>query len=97
MKTGQVLIFVKDVYGLGDNPFTFKQVKNFISKDLIEYKNRFKIIKAPNITDIFYGRKVGYNIKKINLDKNIQKISATKIRKKLRKLKKIKPIIQVKG
>jgi adenylate kinase family enzyme len=87
--TGQVLIFVKDVHKLGDNPFSFSQVKNFISKDLVEFKNRFKIIKAPNITNIFYGRKVGYKIKKINLDKNIQKISATKIRKKLRKLKKL--------
>ena len=87
--TGQVLIFVKDVHKLGDNPFSFSQVKNFISKDLVEFKNRFKIIKAPNITNIFYGRKVGYKIKKINLDKNIQKISATKIRKKLRNLKKL--------
>lgn len=90
IRTGQVLIFVKDVYRQGDNPFSFKQVKNFILKDLIEFKNRFKVIKAPNITNIFYGRKVGYKIKKINLDKNIQKISATKIRKKLRKLKKTK-------
>ena len=30
-----------------------------------------------------------YKIEKINLDKDIQKISATKIRKKLRKLKKL--------
>jgi hypothetical protein len=40
---------------------------------------------APNISEISYGRTVGYKIKKIKLNKNIENISATKIRKKLRK------------
>ena len=39
----------------------------------------------PNISNIYYGRKVGYKIEKINLSKKIQKISATKIRKNLRR------------
>ena len=30
--------------------------------------------------DIFYGRGVGYNIEEIELNKEIQEISATKIR-----------------
>ena len=30
--------------------------------------------------DVFYGRGVGYNIEELVLDKNIQEISATKIR-----------------
>ena len=80
-ETGQVLIFVKDVHGLGDNPFTFIQVKKNIDEDLKDFKFRYKVLKVPNITNIFYGRKVGYKIKKINLSKEIQKISATKIRK----------------
>ena len=36
-----------------------------------------------NISEICYGRTVGYKIKKIKLNKNIENISATKIRKKL--------------
>ena len=88
-ETGQVLIFVKDVHRLEDNPFTFNQVKKKIDEDLKDFKFRYKVLKAPNITNIFYGRKVGYKIKKINLSKEIQKISATKIRKKLRLLKKL--------
>ena len=39
---------------------------------------------APNISEICYGRTVGYKITKIKLSKDIQNISATKIRKKLR-------------
>lgn len=93
IKVGQTLIYVKDVNKLGDNPFTFNQVRKIINKDLEQdFKNRYKILKAPNISHIFYGRKVGYKIKRINLDKKIENISATKIRKKLRKLKILKNV-----
>ena len=37
----------------------------------------------PNITNICYGRGVGYKIEEIVLPKKIQLISATKIRKRL--------------
>ena len=92
IKAGQVLIMVKDVYKLGDNPFSFKQIKKFIQSDLKDFKNRFQVLLAPNITNIFYGRKVGYKIRKIKLKKSIELISATKIRAKLRKENKIKKI-----
>lgn len=84
LKTGQVNIMVKDVNSVGDNPYTFKQVKKNILKDLINFKNRIKISLSPNISEICYGRTVGYKITKINLNKKIQNISATKIRKNLR-------------
>ena len=47
--------------------------------------NRFKIVLVPNITNICYGRGVGYKIEEIVLPDEIQKISATKIRKDMRK------------
>ena len=84
-KTGQVKIYVKDVNKIGDNPFSFKQVQAKINKNLSEFKNRYKINLAPNITEINYGRKVGYKIKKIKLEKKVEIISGTKIRMKLRK------------
>ena len=49
------------------------------------FKNRYKVQLAPNVTNVLYGRKVGYQIKKINLEKRIQNISGTKIRKLMRK------------
>src|SRR5210317_267449 len=83
-KTGQVNIQVRDVQGVGDNPFDFDTVKSNIEKALVNFKNRFKITMVSNITNICYGRGVGYKIEEVVLPENIQKISATEIRKKMR-------------
>jgi len=84
-KTGQVCIQIRDVQGVDDNPFDFETVKKNIEDKLSpKYQNRFKILLVPNITNICYGRGVGYKIEEIILSEEIQKISATKIRKKLR-------------
>ena len=45
---------------------------------------------VPNITNISYGRGVGYKIEEIVLSEEIQKISATKIRAKMREDGKLK-------
>ena len=83
-KTGQVNIMVRDVQGVGDNPFNFETVKSNIESALKDFKDRIKITLVPNITNICYGRGVGYKIEEIVLDKKIQEISATKIRNKMR-------------
>ncbi len=84
-KTGQVLIMVRDVQGVGDNPFNFDTVKKNIEEKLNPlYQGKFKIVLVPNITNICYGRGVGYKIEEIVLPENVQKISATKIRDKMR-------------
>ena len=49
-----------------------------------KYEGKFKIVLVPNITNICYGRGVGYKIEEIVLPENVQKISATKIRDKMR-------------
>ena len=89
-KTGQVNIMVRDVQGVQDNPFDFETVKKNILEALKDYKNRIKISLVPNITNICYGRGVGYKIEEIELSKEIQEISATKIRAKMRKEGKLK-------
>ena len=79
------------MYEVDDNPFDFEYVKSKISERLeTKYKNRFKIILVPNITNISYGRGVGYKIEEIVLPEKIQKISATKIRKLMREKGKLK-------
>ena len=80
----QVLIMVRDVQGVGDNPFDFDTVKTNIENALKEYQGKFKVILVPNITNICYGRGVGYKIEEIILDEETQKISATKIRQQMR-------------
>jgi phosphopantetheine adenylyltransferase len=82
-KTGQVIIMVRDTPRDDSNPFDFETVKGKIKKALVNYKDKFDIIKVPNITNICYGRGVGYKIEEIVLPKEIQNISATKIRKEI--------------
>ena len=84
-KTGQVCIQVRDVHGVEDNPFDFEFVKSKIVETLEpKFKNRFKVVLVPNITNICYGRGVGYKIEEVVLSEEIQKVSATKIRKAMR-------------
>ena len=84
-KTGQVCIQIRDVQGVNDNPFDFETVKKNIEDRLNpKFEGRFKIMLVPNITNISYGRGVGYKIEEVVLPEEIQKISATKIRAKMR-------------
>ena len=96
-KTGQVCIMFRDVAGVdagvdgqGDNPFEFEEVKKRIIDGLsahgYEHENEYIVLKVPNITDISYGRGVGYTFTEHDLGEEIHKISATKIRKKMRDL-----------
>ena len=83
--TGQVCIQIRDVQGVDDNPFDFETVKKNIEERLNpEFEGQFKVMLVPNITNISYGRGVGYSFSEHDLGKEIHKISATKIRKKMR-------------
>jgi phosphopantetheine adenylyltransferase len=89
--TGQVCIQIRDVQGVEDNPFDFETVKRNIEEKLNpEFEGRFRIMLVPNITNISYGRGVGYKIEEVVLPEEIQKISATKIRAKMREEGKLK-------
>ena len=83
--TGQVCIQIRDVQGVDDNPFDLDTVKKNIEDKLNpEFEGQFKIMLVPNITNISYGRGVGYKIEEVVLSEEMQQISATKIRAKMR-------------
>ncbi len=94
-KTGQVIIQVRDVQGASggkgqdDNPFDWDQVCKNIEDGLIRDNfvrgKDYEIMMVPNIVNITYGRGVGYAFEEEVFDEATQSISATKIRKKLRK------------
>ena len=94
-KTGQVVIQVRDVEGAsggsdqGDNPFDFEKVCASIIENLNAKKfthgKEYIIQLVPNIVNITYGRKVGYKLEEESFEEKITKISATKIREKMRK------------
>jgi hypothetical protein len=41
------------------------------------------VIKVPNITNIVYGRDVGYKVEQVKLGDDIEAISATQKRKEM--------------
>lgn len=85
-KNKQVTILVMDSYKINNkNPFKFNFVKKKIIASLKKYTGKFIIIKIPVVSEVVYGRNVGYKIRKVNLSKKVQKISATNIRKQLLK------------
>lgn len=85
-KNKQVCILVMDSYKINKkNPFKFNYVKKKIKAALKNYKNKYIIKKIPVVSEVVYGRNVGYKFRKIKLEKKIENISATKIRKKLNK------------
>jgi len=88
-KTGQVMIQIRDVNGVEDNPFDFNTVKANIIEGLNSHSfhigKQYDIMLVPNITEIVYGRGVGYAITEEVLDEATQEISATKIREQMRK------------
>jgi nicotinamide mononucleotide adenylyltransferase len=80
-RVGQVCIAIRDTQGTdAKNPFSMDEVEQNIRSGLAEYEGLFTVIRVPNITNIFYGRDVGYKIEQIVLDENTQNISATQIR-----------------
>ena len=88
-RTGQVIIMVRDMPKSDSNPFNFLQVRDNIKEALKKYEGKFEVIKVPNIANIIYGRDVGYKVEKIDLDKEIESISATKIRAEMKEQRKI--------
>jgi len=84
-KAERVAIGVRHTHATdGKNPFTFDEVKGFIDEDLSkEYAGKYDVIELPNITNVIYGRDVGYKVEKISLGKDVEKISATDVRKSM--------------
>jgi cytidyltransferase-like protein len=80
-RVGQVCVAVRDTHGMDEkNPLPFFAVKQRIEAALSAYAGRFVVVPLPNITNVFYGRDVGYTVERIVLDETIEAISATNIR-----------------
>ena len=81
-RTDQVMLGVRDTQGTSPkDPLTFDEVKGYIAKDSV--MDRAMIIKVPNITNIVYGRDVGYKVEQVKLGDEIEAISATQKRKEM--------------
>ena len=84
LKEGKpVVVAIRDMEIDHSNPFSTFERWSMIQKELSEYGSLVKIIIIPDIDEICYGRDVGYGIRKIDLEQQIENISGTKTRKEL--------------
>ena len=80
-RVGQVCIAVRDTHGIdAKNPLPFFAVKQRIEAALSAHSARFVVVPVPNITNVFYGRDVGYTVERVLLDEATEAISASKVR-----------------
>ena len=90
LKKGKpVAIAIRDTEINHSNPFSTFERWSMIQKALAEYGDLVKIIVIPDIDEICYGRDVGYGIRKIDLEQQLENISGTKTRKQLKVTKTI--------
>ena len=86
-KTGQVIIMIRSMEIDKNNPFAGGQVAETIQSHLEDegftLGEEYTIIGVPNITDISYGRDVGYTISEESFSSDVEMISATEIRKQM--------------
>lgn len=83
-RVGQVCVAVRDTAGTDSrNPYCFEYVRARIEHALREHDGRYLIVPLPNITNVFYGREVGYTVERIELDKHVEAISASALRARL--------------
>ena len=81
-RTDQVLLGVRNTYNTSEkDPLKFDQVKEYIAKD--EFMAGALVLRLPNITNIVYGRDVGYKIEQVDLGATIHAISATEKRREM--------------
>jgi adenylate kinase family enzyme len=81
-RTEQVMLGVRNTQGTSPkDPLSFDEVKGYINQD--PHMARAMVVKMPNITNIVYGRDVGYKIEQIKLGDDIEAISATQKRTEL--------------
>ena len=79
-KAPQVEIMIRSMEWTPDNPYTTYEVEKNLKQKLAHLAGIVSISIVPNIVNITYGRKVGYTIEQEHFEKDIEDISATKIR-----------------
>lgn len=73
----KVLIAIRDTPVSENNPYTVIERRKMIRAS---FGKNVRIITIPDISEVCYGRKVGYKIRRIRLDSQTEEVSGTKIR-----------------
>ena len=71
-ETGQVVIMVRHQ---GDGKYTFNEIKQQIIDDLEpNYHGRYTVMLVPNVTNVFMGRQVGFDVERIDLTSDMEPV-----------------------
>lgn len=85
LKQGKaIVIAIRDTPISDKNPFTYTERYEMITEALSRWKDMVQVIKIPDICGVAYGRDVGWTVEHIELPKDIEAISATKIRESMK-------------
>lgn len=76
----KILIGIRNTGIDESNPFSVEERIKMIKEQVPDAE----VVVLPDIEAVCYGRKVGYEIKEIKLDENLEQISATKIREQMK-------------
>lgn len=79
-RVGQACIAVRTLEPSAQNPLPFEAVRARI--EAMMGPRRFTVVQLPNITNVFYGRDVGYSVERLELPPEVEKISGTEMRAK---------------
>ena len=79
-KEPQVEVQIRSMEWDENNPYSAYEIEKKLKKKLAHLAGIVQIKSVPNIVNITYGRKVGYVIEQEHFSKDIEDISATKIR-----------------
>ncbi len=79
-----VCIALRENDGGKKNPYSYEERHRAFQKIFSEEigEGRVKIIKIPDIENVVYGRKPGWGIREVRLNKKLEDISGTKMREK---------------
>ena len=81
LKEGKpVCVALMDTIKSDKNPYSVEERKQMFAK---VFGNKVKVISIPPIDEVCYGRNVGWGRRKIETTPEMEKISATNIRKKM--------------
>jgi cytidyltransferase-like protein len=73
----EVVVALRDTAISPENPFTLAERRSMFEK---AFGTRVQVVSIPDITEVCYGRKVGWSVREIRLDAETESISATAIR-----------------
>jgi len=77
-----VCVALRDTAQDEKNPYNLQDRFAMFQKEFAQEMadGRFVVLPIPDVEEVFYGREVGWGVRQIELDKETEGISATKIR-----------------